>query len=90
MYGHYARCDGLYRFACTSSGSNDSCDHRLILMSHLGAAFTWCIGTQFLRGLLCLLLLDLIEYALCLISVLVLLEEADEQDMIIWQSFMCF
>jgi hypothetical protein len=32
--------------------------------------------------------LELFEYAICSISVLALLEEADKQDVIVWQSFM--
>ena len=58
-----------------------------ISTSRLGTAFARCLGARFLGGLLGFLLLELIEYAVCSIGVLALLEEADESDVIVGQSF---
>ena len=56
--------------------------------SRLGTAFARFLGACFLGGLLGFLLLELIEYAVRSIGVLALLEEADERDVIVGQSFM--
>ena len=48
----------------------------------------WFLGARFLGGLLGFLLLELIKYAVCSIGVLALLEEANEDDVIVGQSFM--
>ena len=61
-----------------------------ILMSRLGTAFAQFLGACFLGGLLGFLLLELIEYAVRSIGVLALLEEADERDVVVGQSFMRF
>ena len=58
-----------------------------ITTSRLGTAFARFLGARFLGGLLGFLLLELIEYAVRSIGVLALLEEADERDVIVGQSF---
>ncbi len=59
-----------------------------ISTSRLGTAFARFLGACFLGGLLSFLLLELIEYAVCLIGVLALLEEANKHDVVIGQGFM--
>ena len=60
------------------------------MMSCCGTAFVRFLCPCFLGGFLCFLLLELIEYAVCLISILALLEEADERDVAVWQHFVHF
>ena len=60
----------------------------LITMSHLGTAFAWFLGAHLFGGLLSFLLLELIEYAVRSISILALLKEANEHDMVVGQGLM--
>jgi hypothetical protein len=59
-----------------------------ITTRRLRTAFTRLLGARFPGGLLGFLLLELIEYAVRSISVLALLEEANESDVIVGQSLM--
>ena len=59
-----------------------------ITSGRLGAAFAWLLRARFLGGLLGFLLLELVEHAICLISILTLFEEADECDVVVGQHFM--
>ena len=59
-----------------------------ITTSRLGATFAQFLGARFLGGLLGFLLLELIEYAVCLIGILALLKEADECNVVVGQGFM--
>ena len=61
-----------------------------ISTSRLGTAFARFLGARFLGGLLGFLLLELIEYTVRSIGVLALLEEANERDVVVGQSFMRF
>ena len=62
----------------------------LITMSRLGFTFAQFLGACFLGSLLGFLLLELIKYAVRLIGILALLEEADECDVVVGQCFMHF
>ena len=59
-----------------------------ITTRRLRTAFAWFFGARFLGGILGFLLLELIEYTVRSIGVLALLEEANENDVIVGQSFM--
>ena len=59
-----------------------------ITTRHLGTTFARFFCAHFLGGLLGFLLLELVEYAVCLIGVLALLKEANECNVIVRQSFM--
>ena len=61
-----------------------------VTMSRPGAALARFLGARFLGGLLGFLPLELVEYSICSISVLTLLEEADECDVVVGQSFVRF
>ncbi len=60
----------------------------LISTSRLRTAFVWFLGAHFLGSLLGFLLLELIECAIRLISILALLKEADECNVVVGQHFM--